>query len=151
MSKIKYFLGDSFTDERGTIRFTNEFNLPNIKRFYTIEHHNTQVIRAWQGHEIETKYFSVLKGKFVVAWVEIDNFNNPSKKLEAEYKILGAYKPGVLHIPPGFANGLRALEPNSIIAVFSDFEVEKSIEARRRYDSNKWFNWFQNFEEEKED
>ncbi len=148
MSKIKYLSGDSFTDERGKIRFTNEFNLLNVKRFYTIEHANTQVIRAWQGHEVETKYFSVLKGKFVVAWVEIDNFDNPSENLKAEYIVMDGDNPAVLHIPPGFGNGLRALEANSIIAVFSDYEIEKSIETRRRYNSNNWLDWFQNFEGE---
>ncbi len=148
MSIPKYILGDSFTDKRGTIRFVNEFKLPKVKRFYTIEHDTTEVIRAWQGHEIETKYFSVIKGKFVVAFVEIDNFENPSDTLMADYKILSSDNPGILHIPRGFANGLRALEKNSIIAVFSDFDVEKSVEARRRYDSGKWFNWFQNFDKE---
>jgi len=147
--KPKLIEGNSYSDNRGIISFANDFKLPNISRFYTIEHLSIDIIRAWQGHEIETKYFFPLKGKFVIAYVKIDNFDNPSDNLMAEYKILDSNKPCVLHIPPGYANGLRALEPNSLIGVFSDMDVDKSVDEKRRYDFHKWFNWFQNFEEEK--
>ena len=148
ISKPNFIKGSSYTDTRGTISFTTDFKLPDINRFYTIEHSSVDIVRAWQGHEIETKFFSIIRGKFIIAWVKIDDFDNPSDKLNAEFKVLGSSSLGVLHIPPGYANGLRALEKNSIIAVFSDFDVEKSIEAKRRYNSNKWFNWFQDFDED---
>ncbi len=147
MDKPNYIIGDRFSDERGVINYTNNFKLPNIKRFYTIEHTSVRIVRAWQGHEIETKYFFPLKGIFVVAWVKIDNFDKPSDNLVAKHRIINSNYPGVLHIPPGYANGLRALEPNSLIAVFSDLELEKSLLEKRRYEhTNKWFNWFQEFE-----
>lgn len=141
----KFIIGGSYSDNRGIINFANDFTLDNIKRYYTIEHKNTNIVRAWQGHEIESKYFFVLRGIFVIAWVKIDDFEDPSDNLKAEFKILKGNKPGVLFIPPGYANGLRALEPNSLIGVFSDLEVEKSINEKRRYDYFKWFNWFQKF------
>ncbi|MHA1251653.1 MAG: hypothetical protein ACTSRP_16800, partial [Candidatus Helarchaeota archaeon] len=65
------------------VRYANDFTLPNIKRFYTIENNDTKIVRAWQGHPTETKYFFPIKGKFVVAWVKIDDFKNPSKDLSA--------------------------------------------------------------------
>ncbi len=143
--KPNFIRGGTYTDLRGTINFANDFKLPNVNRFYTIEHSNTDVVRAWQGHEIETKFFFPLKGKFVVAWVKIDDFEHPSANLVAEYKVIKSNEPGVLHIPPGYANGLRALEPNSLIGIFSDMDVGNSVDEKRRYDSNKWFNWFQKF------
>jgi len=116
--------GNIYEDRLGKIRHTNDFKLKNVCRFYTIEHIDTKSIRAWQGHQVEAKYFVPIRGSFVVAWVKIDNFNNPSTELKAEHNILNQDEPLVLHIPPGYANGLRALKPNSIIGVFSDMENE---------------------------
>ena len=116
--------GNNYEDRLGKIRHTNDFKLKNVCRFYTIEHIDTKSIRAWQGHQVEAKYFVPIRGSFVVAWVKIDNFNNPSTELKAEHNILNQDEPLVLHIPPGYANGLRALKPNSVIGVFSDMENE---------------------------
>lgn len=143
--KPKVITGNIFKDSRGIIRHTNDFKLLDVCRFYTIQHHDTQTIRAWQGHQIETKYFIPIKGSFVVAWVEVDDFQNPLKSLKAEFELLSEDKPLVLHIPPGYANGLRALEPYSIIGVFSDMENEESVKEKIRFPSEWWFDWFQNF------
>ncbi len=137
------FKGGSHTDNRGTLRFVNDFDLKDVRRFYAIQHPDTSVVRAWQGHEIETKWFFPLKGSFVVAWVKIDDFDNPSENLKAEYKILKAGEPAVVYVPPGYANGLKALEPNSEIAVFSDLDVNDSVKERRRYPADKWVDWNQ--------
>lgn len=80
--------GGIFTDKRGIIRYANEFTLTNIIRFYTIEHGDVNTVRAWQGHQFETKYFFPIKGKFIISWVKIDNFENPSDNLKAEYHFL---------------------------------------------------------------
>ncbi|MFW5983069.1 MAG: hypothetical protein ACOCQ4_01100 [bacterium] len=135
--------GGSHTDKRGTLRFVNAFDLKNVRRFYTIEHPDTSVVRAWQGHEIETKWFFPLKGNFVVAWVKIDDFNNPSDNLKAEHQILKADEPAVVYVPSGYANGVKALEPNSEIAVFSDLDVNESAKEKRRYPAEWWFDWNQ--------
>jgi hypothetical protein len=51
--------GGRYTDERGTLRFVNEFAFKDVKRFYFIRHQDIAVIRAWQGHQFE-KNFSIL-------------------------------------------------------------------------------------------
>lgn len=137
--------GNIFEDQRGIIRHINDFKLKNICRFYTIEHLDTKSIRAWQGHQVETKYFVPIKGSFVVAWVKIDHFKNPSSQLKADYKILNQDQPLVLNIPSGYANGLKALQPNSVIGVFSEMENEKSLIETIRYPSEWWFDWSQDF------
>src|ERR1035437_9025641 len=92
----KLIKGGLFNDERGTLQFVNDFNFKGIKRFYTISHPDSEIIRAWQGHKIESKYFFVTKGKFLIFWVEIDNWDNPDKKLKVNQQKLSADNPQIL-------------------------------------------------------
>jgi dTDP-4-dehydrorhamnose 3,5-epimerase len=125
--------GDSFTDSRGTLQFVNDFHFEGIKRFYTITHPDTSTIRAWQGHKIETKHFFVTKGKFLICWVEIDNWDNPGKDLKINRQILDANIPQILILPGGNANGFKALEADSQLIVFSDLTL---VEAKN--DDYRW-------------
>jgi dTDP-4-dehydrorhamnose 3,5-epimerase-like enzyme len=133
--------GGHFTDERGTLRFVNDFDLKEVKRFYFIKHPDTSFVRAWQGHQFEQKYFYPITGSFVVAWVKLNDYENPSDELIPEYHILTAANCEILAIPKGYANGLKALEPNSEIMIFSDMYLEESVDEKIRYPSNKWFDW----------
>lgn len=133
--------GGSFSDERGTMRFVNDFKFTDVKRFYLIKHPDATIIRAWQGHQLEKKYFYPISGSFVIAWVKIDNFENPSDNLIPEYHILSAESSEILSVPKGYANGLKALEPNSEIMIFSDMSLEDSVSENRRYPAEKWIDW----------
>lgn len=133
--------GDQFSDHRGTLRFVNEFLMQDVVRFYTISHFSTEVIRAWQGHQKEKKWFSSLKGSFVVAWVKIDNFEKPLKSLTAQYHVLNTEQSEVLFIPSGYANGMKALEPNSELLVFSSLPLELSKKDDYRYPADWWLDW----------
>ena len=135
--------GGTFTDERGTLSFINEFDLSPVKRMYTIIHPDKTVVRAWQGHQQESKWFKCIKGSFVVAWKKIDDFSNPSPLPPPEYVILDGKQPEILFIPPGFANGLKALENNSEILVFSDHKLGDSLDDKIRFDKDLWFDWTQ--------
>lgn len=141
IEKPQVIKGGFFEDERGSMRFVNEFSFGDVKRFYFIKHPNTTFVRAWQGHQFEKKYFYPIKGKFVVAWVKIDDFKNPSDNLVPEYHILSEQNSELLSIPKGYANGLKALEPNSEIMIFSDMKLEQSVEEKIRFDADKWLDW----------
>lgn len=142
MSEIpKIIKGGTFSDERGQIRFVNDFHFSDVKRFYFIKHPDTSFIRAWQGHQFEKKYFYPINGSFVVAWVKIDDFENPSKNLTPEYKIISASSSEIISIPKGYANGLKALEPDSEILVFSDMSLEESLNEKIRFPANWWMDW----------
>lgn len=132
---------EKYSDERGDIFFSNQTSLTNFSRFYFIKHKNTSIIRAWQGHKYESKIFIPIKGVFLLAWVKIDNFEFPSKELKAETIILSSKNYKSVYIPPGYANGLKALEKNSIIQVFSEFDNEKSVEEKIRFPKENWLNW----------
>ena len=130
--------GNSFTDQRGSLRFVNDFKFEGIKRFYTITHPDTFIIRAWQGHKIETKHFIVSKGKFLICWIEIDNWENPGKELKINRQILSADEPQLLIVPAGHANGFKALEDDSTLIIFSDLELEDSSKDIYRFESDYW-------------
>jgi dTDP-4-dehydrorhamnose 3,5-epimerase len=125
--------GGSFTDHRGTIRHVNDFNFEGIKRFYTIYHPNTEVIRAWQGHKVESKYFYVIKGSFKVNCIKIDDWNEPLKSLQVESIILSDQESQTLKIEPGYANGFKALVPDSIVMIYSDKTLQESQEDNFRW------------------
>ena len=74
--------GGKFKDDRGEIRFVNDFDMTEVKRFYTIFHPDTSIIRAWQGHKIETRWFYCTEGIFDIRAVKIDNWGNPSDILK---------------------------------------------------------------------
>jgi len=133
--------GGSFTDQRGIMRFVNDFRFNDIKRFYFIKHPDTEVVRAWQGHQFEKKYFYPISGSFIVAWVKIDDFNNPSRDLIPEYHILSASASEIVTVPVGYANGLKALEPDSEILIFSDMNLEDSLNEKIRFPADWWMDW----------
>jgi len=130
--------GNLHTDHRGTIRFVNHFTFDGIKRFYTITHPDTNIIRAWQGHKLETKYFYVTKGSFLINWIEIDNWEKPSTDLKINAHTLSETQSEILIIPPGHVNGFKALEPGSTMMVFSDMLLEDSIKDDFRYPVEYW-------------
>ena len=123
------------------MRFVNDFGFSDVKRFYFIKHIDTSVIRAWQGHQFEKKYFYPISGSFVVAWVKIDDFENPSEDLIPEYHVLSAVASGMISVPKGYANGLKALEPGSEIMIFLDMNIVESVNERIRFEPKNWFDW----------
>ena len=141
MEETRLIKGASFTDHRGTLQFVNDFTFPDVKRFYQLLHPDTAVIRAWQGHQVEQKYFYAVKGDFVLAWVKIDNWGTPSPELKASHIILRENEPAVLSVPPGYANGIKALTPGAILMVYSNLDLQESAADRWSFPQDQWFNW----------
>lgn len=130
--------GDMAIDDRGYLRFVNDFNFDKVKRFYQVENHNTQLIRAWHGHKKEAKYVYVARGSIILGAVKLTDFIKPKKKVPVERIILSANKPGVVYIPPGFANGFRALEKGTIVIFYSTSTLEESKGDDYRFAYNYW-------------
>jgi len=139
--KWRVIEGGIYRDERGLIQFVNDFDFPDVKRFYITENTSTDVVRAWQGHRKEKKYFYAITGKFLIGLVKIDDWNNPSKLLKAEKVTLHDQDSRILEIPPGYANGFRALQPGSKLLIFSDKIIDKADKIV--YDKNLWMDWFE--------
>ena len=143
MSNVTFIKGGLFTDERGEISFVNDFVLNPTKRFYIINNADTNIIRAWQGHKIERRWFYCIRGKFDFRLVKINDFDNPKTDLPVEKYILSDKEPGVIAVPKGYANGFRALEENSKILVFSDYKLNDNKNDEYRFSKNNWTNWNQ--------
>jgi dTDP-4-dehydrorhamnose 3,5-epimerase-like enzyme len=80
--------GGFHKDERGELSYNNNFDLSPVKRMYIIKHTDKNVVRAWQGHQQEHKFFKCIKGSFVIAWKKIDDFSKPTDNNKSEYVIL---------------------------------------------------------------
>jgi dTDP-4-dehydrorhamnose 3,5-epimerase-like enzyme len=121
--KSKLIQGGCHNDERGSIKYNNEFNTSDIKRIYTIENRDTNFIRAWQGHKIERRWFSVIQGSFEIKLIKIDNWEQPNKNLKVSIFVLEASTLDVLCLPKGYVSSIVAKEKNSKLLAMSDYSL----------------------------
>jgi dTDP-4-dehydrorhamnose 3,5-epimerase-like enzyme len=119
----KVIPGGNHTDKRGTLTFNNDFDASQIKRIYTIENKNTSTIRAWQGHAIEKRWFSAIKGSFEIKLIKIENWENPDKNAEVYSIILNDKNLDTLCVPNGYISSIQALEENSKLLAMSDYQL----------------------------
>ena len=131
--------GSSHTDHRGTISFVNDFKFEGVNRFYTIHHPDTSIIRAWQGHTQESKYYYPVKGSWIFSWVNMV-FDKPEEEWQVDYIKLKAEDNKIVFLPYGYANGFKALEKDSIIIGFSAPGEVKEKEILR-WEADKWIDW----------
>ena len=124
------------------------FPVPS-SRFPSNRHHSNMLqltqhplgVRAWQGHKIEKKYFFVNSGSFLIAAVKIDDWTKPSPELQPDVFKLKADKPQILYIPPGYANGIKPLEQNAMLTVYSNLDLEESKKDDYRFAASLWLDW----------
>lgn len=125
--------GGIAVDDRGSLRFVNDFDFQGVKRFYQVENHRRGFIRAWHGHLKEAKYVYVASGTALVGvtpLIQHDNMLEPGgyvpSNRDVKRFVLSAKAPQVLYIPPGYANGFKNLEDGTIILFFSTTTLEES-------------------------
>lgn len=123
MGELSFIQGGIAKDERGQIRFVNEFDMSLIKRFYIIQNADIALIRGWRAHRVEQRWFYVLSGSFNVSLVKIDDWENPDPSLPVANVILNADDMKVLHVPSGYGTAFRALEAGSELLVYADYPV----------------------------
>lgn len=123
---VESIVGGIAKDHRGQIRFVNDFDMTQVKRFYVIKNIDTELIRGWRAHRMEQRWFYVLSGSFAVDLVQIDNWENASPELPIEKRILKGEELKVLHVPVGYGTAFQALEPRSELLVFADYGIENA-------------------------
>ena len=130
--------GAVFADDRGFLRFVNDFDFSGVKRFYQVENHRKGFIRAWHGHMKEGKYVYVAKGTALVGAVDLETE-------EINKFTLSSQRPSILYIPPGYANGFKNLEEDTIIMFFSTSTIEESKGDDIRFEWDKWDIWQEDY------
>ena len=127
--------GGSHEDHRGILAFNNTFDASMIKRVYTITNTMDNPSRGWQGHKIESRWFSCVLGSFKISLVAINNWKNPaSDKIQVEY-ILKDDSLDVLYVPPGYVSCITMQENNSKLLILSNYRLGE-ISDEYRYDIN---------------
>ena len=111
-------------DNRGQIRYVNEFDMSSIKRFYIIQNSDTELIRGWRAHRIEDRWFYVISGSFEINIVQIDNWDQPSVDLSILKYNISAEELQLIHLPAGYGTAIRALDKNSELLVFANYGLE---------------------------
>ncbi len=138
MDTLQTIVGGIAVDDRGALRFVNDFDFKGVKRFYQAENHRQRFIRAWHGHKVEGKYVYVTSGSALIGVVNMDT-NEVTKY------ILSTKQPKVLYIPPNHYNGFKNLEENTSVIFFSTTTLEESKgdDIRKPYDE--WNIWEEDF------
>lgn len=90
--EVRLIKGGRHADARGSLRFCNDFDLSEVKRFYTVSNSAAEPRRGWIMHKRETKWFFPLRGK---TKVEVEKIGG-----ERNVYLLDAAQPCVLHVPP---------------------------------------------------
>lgn len=133
--------GGVSVDDRGALQFANDFDVGLYRRFYIIRNHRSGFVRAWHGHRVEGKAFTVVSGSAVIGAVSIDNWTNPNTLQPVERVVLSATSPSVFVVPPGFANGLMTLQDDTEILVFSTLPFDAASHDDFRFDARLWNIW----------
>jgi len=133
--------GNLAVDDRGEVRFVNNFDMKGVKRFYMVTNHRAGFIRAWHAHKKESKYVTVIDGAAIIGAVKIDNWDNPSKDEKVHRFVLSAKKPAVVFIPAGYANGFMTLTEDAKLMFFSTSSLDESKGDDFRYDAYHWNPW----------
>ena len=136
--ELEIINGGVAVDDRGSVRFINDFNFDGVKRFYQVANHKRDFIRAWHAHEKEGKFVYVTKGSALVGAVNLKNE-------EITKHVLSAQSPKILYIPPGYANGFKSLEEDTIILFFSTSTLEDSLGDDIRFPYDKWNIWEEDY------
>ena len=118
----KFIKGSSYKDNRGSLNYNNYFDASVINRMYVIEN-NLGFTRRWQGHKIEQRWFSAMKGDFEIQLIKVDNWETPNKKLEKLTFKLTEETLDFLHIPAGYISSIKSFNKGDKLLVMSDYNL----------------------------
>jgi hypothetical protein len=133
--KPKLISGNNYKDQRGILFYNNDFDLTKIKRMYIIENSTIHIVRAWQGHKIEQRWFSAVEGRFKIQLIEVDNWEKPMISLPKIEFMLHSETLDILHIPAGYISSIQSLEEKSKLIAMTDYHLGE-INDEYKYKTN---------------
>lgn len=115
--KPKLIVIPAHVDDRGFL--WQLFEGDNIKRAYAVGNFDKGIVRGFHLHREESKWFFIVRGsaKFVTVNEKDETVQN---------FVLSEKRPAVLHVPPGYYNGWKPLEADTILIGMSDKTLEES-------------------------
>ena len=130
----KIIKGDLFKDNRGKLFSCNQFDMNSVKRMYSIENINSNYVRGWKGHKIETRWFFATKGSIIINTISISDLEDSDS-----FPVVNSFKLNdnnldVLKVPPGFATSIKQYSNGDRICVFADYELGLSGDEDLRWD-----------------
>lgn len=147
--------GGVATDDRGALRFCNDFAYGHagIRRAYVITNHQAGFYRAWHGHKIEQKFIQCLRGACRVVGFPMDQYEamipdlnkldlikDRLSYLEGKLKFfeyfITAERLDTLYIPMGYYHGIQTLTFGAIVQVFSTKDLSDSLKDDYRIEYN---------------
>jgi dTDP-4-dehydrorhamnose 3,5-epimerase-like enzyme len=141
VDKPRIIEGGLSVDDRGIVSYANDFDFKDVKRFYMVENHSKNYVRAWHSHQYESKYVLVVRGAVKLGVVKLDSMVAPSINLNPEIFILSDKKPSILYIPARYANGFMTLTEETQIIFYSDKTLKQSEGDDYRYNARLWNIW----------
>jgi dTDP-4-dehydrorhamnose 3,5-epimerase-like enzyme len=136
--------GSAFCDDRGFVKFINDFEIGKYRRFYLVENHRQGFIRAWHGHLHEQKAVICVKGEALIGLVKL-NFDPDSETDEIHKFAVSATMPKAIIIPAGFANGFKSLSADCTLMYFSSATIEEAKLDDIRFPYDKWNVWEESY------
>ncbi len=95
----------------------------NPVRMYAVCNFDIRTIRGLHHHYGEFKAFIVIQGSILFGWLKDETF---------KYDVVSAKKPAIYFVAPETWHGWRALEPDSIMLGFSNFDLKQTQEDDQR-------------------
>ena len=87
---------------------------------------STEHIVAWHKHEIQSDYWTCLKGSFKVGMA----IQQKNGLYEVKWEYLSDKQPRVIEMKPGVYHGYKALEPGSILCYYLTHKYNPDDEIR---------------------
>jgi dTDP-4-dehydrorhamnose 3,5-epimerase len=135
--KPELLAGGVAVDDRGVLSYINDLYIHGFqpRRMYMVENFESGFIRAWHGHQFESKIAIVVRGAALVYTIPIDQ-DDIDKNVSVRF-VLSSVKPQALYIPPGYYNGFKTLSPDTQIMFLSNKTVEESAhdDIRKPFDA----------------
>ena len=123
--------GNAHCDSRGNLLYNNIFDSSPVKRMYVIQNSSLDILRGWQGHQIEQRWFSALNGSFCIKLIKIDNWEFPSRNLECLEFFISNKSLDVLHVPEGYISCIKAIEKDSKLLVMANYSLGELVDEYR--------------------
>ena len=133
--------GGRFVDDRGFLKalvFPEGFT---PKRLYSVNNWRPNFIRAWHGHEFESKLIYMSKGAGIIAAVHMSDTSKPNKNAKLFRFSIDSESHTAIYIPAGYANGLMSLTSDAEFTVLSNASLDESKKDDFRFPFDYWEAW----------